>query len=304
MQKLLGAISITIAFLTVGTLAIKNSTEPPVQYNFFDGSSSYDRMPIVLTPYTVYATQVAPIEERSQEVRQWLAPSLKISVSGASGSGTIVYYDHKSNWAYIQSCGHLWDGNMSAQEGAVRKVRCTVITWYKNSRKLSQPKEYEAFVIYWSNTRGKDCSLIKFQPDWEPECFPIGAEGLTIAEGTSLHSMGCDAGREVAHYNVRAVGDRGMDFITTQNSPRPGRSGGGLVNDDGYYVGICWGTSDKSGAGIGYFTPLRTVREMNRLNGYGWINDGSSSLARKIPILDRNNPQGRYPLDYIPLPLR
>jgi hypothetical protein len=304
MKKLLGAVSITVALLTGGLVVLQQTPEPPVQHNFIRQKSIIDRMPIVDSPYTIYSTQLAPVEQRGPEVRQWLAPSLKISVSGASGSGTIVYYDNQKNIAYVQSCGHLWDGNMSAEEGIRRRVKCVVIAWYHNDVKLSQPKEYNADVIYWSNTRGRDCSLLKFQPDWKPEFFPLGPSELAIAEGTRLHSMGCDGGREVAHYDVRAVGERSVDFITTENSPRPGRSGGGLVNDNGFYVGICWGTSDKSGNGIGYFTPLRTVREMNRINGYGWLNDQGGSIARKIPILDRNNSQGKYPLDYIPLPLR
>ena len=92
-----------------------------------------------------------------------------------------------------------------------------------------------------------------------------------------------------------------MNVITTENSPRPGRSGGGLMSED-YYVGICWGTTDLSGSGNGLFTPLKVVRELNEKNGYGWLNDVSISLARKLPIVDRNNPQGQYPPDYIPLP--
>ena len=42
----------------------------------------------------------APIEQRGIEFRKWLAPSVKIAVSGGSGSGTIVYYDNLKNIAY------------------------------------------------------------------------------------------------------------------------------------------------------------------------------------------------------------
>ena len=75
-----------------------------------------------------------------------------------------------------------------------------------------------------------------------------------------------------------------------------------LTNDDGYFVGVCWGTSDYSGNGNGYFTDLKILREFNEENGFGWLNDIGHSLAREIPIIDRNNPQGRYSKDYIPLP--
>jgi len=61
-------------------------------------------------------------------------------------------------------------------------------------------------------------------------------------------------------------------------------------------------TTNKAGLGNGLFTPLKTIREYNAKNGYGWLNDVGINIARRIPIVDRNNPQGIYPKDYIPLP--
>lgn len=265
-----------------------------------------DNMPLVEDdPYAAMAYGGAPIEQRGPEVRKWLAPGLKIRVSNASGSGTIVFHDPKDGYAYVQSCGHLWNGNMTAEEGRRRNVRCKVITWYHNQEKLGSPKEYPAEVLYYSNDRGRDVSLLRFKPDWKPDFFPIAPENYQFKEGMHLHSVGCDGGREIAHYDVIYVGTRGgqwPDIVTTKNSPRPGRSGGGLTSSDGYYVGICWGTTDFNGGGNGFFTPLKTLRIYNEQNGFGWLNEVDHGLARKIPIIDRNNPQGKYPRDYIPLP--
>jgi hypothetical protein len=122
-----------------------------------------------------------------------------------------------------------------------------------------------------------------------------------------LHSVGCDGGREIAHYDVRYIGTQttpngdSFDLVTTENSPRPGRSGGGLSTDQ-YYVGICWGTSNRNGNGNGFFTPLSVIHEFNEKNGFGWLNEVGYSWARLIPIVDRNNPQGKYPNDYVPIP--
>ena len=272
---------------------------------------SIDNMPLVEDdPYAAIAYGGLPVEQRGPEVRKWLAPGLKIRVSGASGSGTIMYHNPEDGYAYVQSCGHLWSGNMSAEEGLKRNLTCKVITWYHNEQKLSSEKEYPAEVLYYSNDRGRDISLLRFKPDWKPNFFPIAPEDYQFREGMHFHSVGCDGGREIAHYDVIYVGMRGgggsqwLDLVTTKNSPRPGRSGGGLSSSDGYYVGICWGTSDFNGGGNGFFTPLKTIREYNERNGYGWLNDVGHSLARKIPIQDRNNPQGSYPRDYIPLPNR
>lgn len=260
-------------------------------------------MPVLPAPQLAHLVSSAPIEQRGAEFRRWLAVSLKIKVSSGSGSGTIVYFDPASKYAYVQSCGHLWSGNMSAEEGSRRNLKCSVVTWYHNSAKLDREREYDADVIYYSNTRGHDCSLVRFKPDWVPGYFPIGPADIKLPEDSALHSLGCDGGREVAHYTVKVVGPRFGDLITNENSPRPGRSGGGLMTDE-YFVGVCWGTSVTSGEGIGYFTPLKTVRDLNERNGYGWLNNVGVRWANQIPIVDRNGPQGKYPKDYIPFPDR
>jgi hypothetical protein len=259
-------------------------------------------MPIVRdAPYTQLAHGGFPKEERGIEVRKWLSAGVKISVRGASGSGTIVYFDSESGYAYVQSCGHLWSGNMTAEEGEKRKLTCDVITWYHNEEKLAEPKKYPAEVLYYMNDRGKDCSLLRFKPDWFPKYFAISPKDFKFVKNKYLHSVGCDGGREIAHYRIRVLGESGPDVITTENSPRPGRSGGGLMTED-YFVGICWGTTDIQGNGNGLFTPLKVLRKLNEENGYGWLNDVGLNWARQIPILDRNNPQGDYNPDYIPLP--
>jgi hypothetical protein len=265
-----------------------------------------DDMPLVdEEPFMV--SDKPPDEQRGPEYVKWMKTGVKIMVSRASGSGTIVYFDPQSGEAYVQSCGHLWNGNMTAEEGKTKNITCQVQTWYHNETKLPQPATYPASVIFYSNTRGQDCSLLKFKPDWIPDYYPIGPDNFVFQPNMNLHSVGCDGGREIAHYTIMVVGMRTVsgewqDVVTAQNSPRPGRSGGGLMSDDGYYVGICWGTSDYSGTGNGYFTPLKTIRYFNQANGYGWLNDVGVSLARQIPIVDRNNPQQRYPHNYIPLP--
>jgi hypothetical protein len=261
-------------------------------------------MPLVQNdPFAYLAKGYMPIEQRNDQYSKWLSVGVKIVVSGASGSGTIIYYNEIDGYAYIQSCGHLWDGNMSAQDGKNRMITCKIITWYHNV-KLDSPKTYSAEVLYYSNNKGRDCSLLRFKPDWTPEYFPIAPEDFEFLTNTRFHSVGCDAGSEVANYDVKYVGMRGdqwPDLVTTENSPRPGRSGGGLMSDH-FYVAICWGTSAFDGGGNGFFTPLKTLREYNKINGYGWLNEVGYSLARQIPIIDRNNPQKQHPKDYIPLP--
>jgi len=243
-------------------------------------------MPLVLdtNPLTANKLYGDPRPQRDVEYREYLCASLKISVSGASGSGTIVYYDHEKNEAYVASCGHLWSGSRDAKD-IKSPVTCKVITWYHNDEKLKEPKSYPAEVLFWSNNSGFDTSLLKFKPDWVPNYFPIAPEDYKLEEGMHLHSCGCDHAEEVAHYDVEVVGYEGKNLVTKLNSPRPGRSGGGLMSDDGFYVGTCWGTSDTSGNGVGYFTTLKAITTVYTRNDYKWLLEvGPSGVARQIPM--------------------
>jgi hypothetical protein len=240
-----------------------------------------------------------PNEQRDERYARFLSASVKISVNGSAGSGTICYYDSSSGWAYVASCGHLWSGSRSYGDGLQEKAR--VIVWRHNEARLEEPREYDAEVLFWSNERGYDSSLLRFKCDWKPEYFPI-SYNFNLKKGDILNSMGCDGGREVARYEVRFVEKRNIDIITELNSPRPGRSGGGLITNGGELVGICWGTSDTSGKGIGYFTPFSSIKAVFSKNNHGWLLKVKRN-AETVPIIDWDRPGTKYEGAFIPLPL-
>jgi hypothetical protein len=273
------------------------------------GASDNDvaRMPLVQdgSPRTASLKTDQPLAQRGVEFRRFLSPSVKIRVSNASGSGTIIYYDKVTKEAYVASCGHLWNGTRLSDDLRRNPVSCEVVVWYHNNIKLKRPKVYNAQVLFWSNDRGYDTSLLKFKTDWNPSYFPIAPKNHLIPENSHQHSTGCDDGSEVAHYDVVIDELRGVDLITKYNSPRPGRSGGGLLDDAGYYIGTCWGTSNYDGSGIGYFTPLSAIHKIFNKNGYGWLLDVNLfGSAREIRILDRFDFDRRFPKSYIPIPSR
>ena len=260
-----------------------------------------DKMPIMEKTPNGFAGS-APIEQRGPEFRKFLSASVKISVNKASGSGTIVYFDPKQNLAYVASCGHLWDGIMSVEEGKQRNITCEIITWYHNEKKLTTPAKYDARVIFYSYIEGQDTSLIVFSPDWQPDYFPIGP--VNYQYKLHAHSCGSDGGNETAHYDVEIIGiNEKNHLLTKQNSPRPGRSGGGLMDEE-YYIGTCWGTQYKDGSGVGFFTPLSVIhRFWGKQAGYEFLLH-QNGFARQIPVNDRNRPQGIYTPEYILLPGR
>lgn len=238
-------------------------------------------------------------EQRDEKYWPLLRSSVKIAVQASSGSGTICHYDESTGWAYVISCGHLWSGNKRYESNKPSKAK--VIVWYKESSRMESSVAYEAEALFWSNTRGKDVSLLRFKPDWNASFAPIARDFLP-KEGETLNSMGCDGGKEVARYEVVVKQIKGIDLITTRNSPRPGRSGGGLLTDDCRLVGVCWGTSDpSSGDGIGYFTPLVAIVEVFEENEHSWLLNSVFS-ALEIPVLDHDNPSSKYDRHFVPTP--
>ena len=87
------------------------------------------------------------------------------------------------------------------------------------------------------------------------------------------------------------LGIEGADLVSEQNSPRPGRSGGGLMDDNGYYIGTCWGTQYRDGTGKGYFTPLSVIHKFwSKQAGYNFLLEQKQIIgnAKQIKINDRS----------------
>lgn len=217
----------------------------------------------------------SPTPERGQQYIRYLAPSVKVTARAdgylSSGSGTIIAYDPIQNEAYVISCGHIWNESKTYTELQKIPLHAEITTWYHNETKLTAPKVYNAKVLFCNRTRGYDISLLKFKPDWKPDFISVAAMNTHLSTGIKLHSIGCDHGTEVAHYYVEFVELRNLDLITKYNSPRSGRSGGGLVSDEGLLVGVCWGTSELSGDGTGFFTSLPGIYRVFKDNGFQWI---------------------------------
>ena len=264
---------------------------------FFNCNVSFAQ-DMVHKPILIEGSEKIPVmhEQRDERYVKFLSASVKISVNGSAGSGTICYYDQESGFAYVISCGHLWNGDKSYDPKNMGEAKITI--WYQNDVKLNEPKSYDAQVLFWSNQRGFDSSLVRFKPDWKPDYFPISSN-FEVSKGMDLHSMGCDGGHEVARYGVRVKEYIRPDILTELNSPRPGRSGGGLLSDD-ELVGICWGTSDTvSGEGTGYFTPLDSIRVVFAKNKHEWL---LNVKKRGYPVYDWDNPSRKYDMHFVPVP--
>jgi len=284
-----------IFLMALMPISLKAEEQAPLPVNW------QDTKPVIDIPF--FKTNLKPgWEERDVKYRRWLACSVRVTAyNGGGGSGTICYYDATNNWAYVISCGHLFPrGYKSAEAYKKNPGVKKIMTWYHNDKKLSEPKSYKAEVLCHTWDGIYDVSLMRFKPDWKPWTCKIAPKDFKLVKGQYYHSCGCDGLREVAHYSVKFEQERNAkgvtEVLTTQNSPRGGRSGGGVFSDDHQLLFIC----SRGGSGWGYWSSLLQIHKFLNAEGFKFVLDGS--LARKVPIKDRQNPDKKYSEDFIPLP--
>ena len=276
-------------------------------FSFSSLTIAQEVKPVIELPYGYRQSAGAGWEERGPSVAKWLIPTVLVS-NVRSGSGTIVYYDSQNNYAYVISCGHLFSrGRGSIEYYRKNPQQVYVEVFYKGQYKLESGKRYvgEVMCHVWGDDSSSiyDCSLIRFKPDWKGVvCAPIAPLDFQYMSGTWYHSTGCDNKSDTAHYLVACIHEQtngGVTEILTQNNaPRGGRSGGGLFSENGELIGIC----SRGGGQMGYWTSLKQIYRFLKEEDCTFVLTGQ--LARKIPVVDRNNPQGRYAKDYVLLPGR
>jgi hypothetical protein len=107
----------------------------------------------------------------------------------------------------------------------------------------------------------------------------------------------------VAHYLVKYSQPNTRngieELICVENSARGGRSGGGLLSNERLLVGI---TSRSDRISTSYYSSHKQIHKFLKEEGFEFVLVMPNDFAREIPIIDRNNSQGKYPKDYIPLP--
>jgi hypothetical protein len=206
-----------------------------------------------ISNYIKVVAQTPPEPQRDDAVKKFLIPSLCIYNNGIIGSGTICYYDAKNNVAYVLSCAHLF----YAENNNV-----IVEAFYHNDKKLTTPKKYVGEIVAIKiDGYEDDIAVVKFTPDWKPVYFPISKITYRYRYNSVLNSVGCDTNSEVANYYVKVYNLKTSFLITYENSPRPGRSGGGLITNDGFIVGICARTDAVDGTGRGYYVHIVTIHK-------------------------------------------
>jgi S1-C subfamily serine protease len=190
-----------------------------------------------------------------------LNASVRLRVDDASGhafgTGTII--DAREGEALIITCGHLFRETKGQVPPAVEMFEVTA----GGVRSVCQ---VEGKVISYDLER--DVALVAIRPGRPVIVAPVAPPRTAIQRGDRVTSVGCSNGQDPTPLASRITTlDRyqGPPNIEATGAPVEGRSGGGLFNQDGQLIGICF-AADKEG-NEGLYAALRAIHdELNACN--------------------------------------
>jgi hypothetical protein len=253
--------------------------------------------PQITPQQTAPAVQPNPLTDES--VFKYLETTVRILKEGSLpsswfGSGGIVWYD--GEYAYVQTCAHIFYRDYNVKT-------CGVQIFYKDGEKLSQSLVYAAEVL--GVNPKDDISFLKFKPDFAVPYFRIAPKNYNLQQGATVWSSGFDqcmnylatykmtyngyVERDMGQFHCAKCGQTHSynKNLMSVGPPgcRSGRSGGPLVSDDGYTIGICSRADDvKTGTGQGYFVDYLSVHEYLHSLGLDFIIDGKTKVLRDLKV--------------------
>jgi thiol-disulfide isomerase/thioredoxin len=185
-----------------------------------------------------------------------LSSSVRLRVDDAEGlsHGTGTVIDAREGEALVITCGHLF--RQSKGKGPV-----TIDLFEASGNGLHVVDKVQGEVILYDLER--DVALVSFRPS-RPVCVAAVAPPRTpVSRGDRAASVGCSNGQDPTVMATRVTWlDRyqGPPNIETSGAPVEGRSGGGLFNDKGELIGVCFAADYEGNKGL--YAGLDSIHEM------------------------------------------
>jgi hypothetical protein len=245
-------------------------------------STSFSLQPVTKQPITKRSAPIpTPIEPESPqpladptEVARRATVRIRVDepTSQAFGTGTIIHA-HESE-ALVLTCGHLF-------RGLSGNPRISVELFDRG-----ETVAYPANLIHFE-AADKDIGLIAFQPDRPVSCAPISRNAQGLGEGVRVFSIGCDNGNAPSRRDSRVTKLNrylGAPNIEVAGMPVQGRSGGGLFNETGELIGVCYAADHEWNEGL--YTGLEIIHEQIAKLGLDSLHPSAPSagvLADRTP---------------------
>jgi hypothetical protein len=154
------------------------------------------------------------------------------------GTGTII--DSFQGEALVLTCGHLFRESQG-------KAPITVETFFGG-----QIQKYTATLIDFQ-AKEVDIGLLSFRP--VQEIAPVKLIPITkkLSEGQRVFSIGCDRGAPPSRIDSQVSKLNrymGPPNVEVTGQPVEGRSGGGLFDDQGQLIGVCYAADPSLNEGL------------------------------------------------------
>jgi thiol-disulfide isomerase/thioredoxin len=208
-----------------------------------------------------------------------LSCSVRLTAEDAQGrshgTGTII--DAREGEALIITCGHLF--RESKGQSPVK-----VELYESGPQGVRVSDTLQGRVVSYDLER--DVAFVSIRPS-RPVCVAaVAPERTNIAKGDLAASVGCSNGDDPTVMSTRiTMLDRyqGPPNIEASGAPVEGRSGGGLFNEQGQLVGVCYAADYEGNRGL--YAGLESIHEELARLGLKdvFAKSGAAALAGNTP---------------------
>jgi S1-C subfamily serine protease len=197
----------------------------------------------------------AETELSADDYSHQLASSVRLRVDDAAGhaygTGTII--DARSGQALVITCGHLFRESQGKTPIIVELFEAVPGGVRMTGRVPAQLISYDL---------NREVALVGIWPNRPVSVAKIASRGSQVERGDRVVSIGCSNGKDPTVLASRITSlDRyqGPPNVEASGAPVEGRSGGGLFNEQGELIGVCFAADYEGNEGL--YAALESIHD-------------------------------------------
>jgi S1-C subfamily serine protease len=203
----------------------------------------------------------------------------------AYASGTII--DSREGQALVITCGHVF-------RDSAGKAPLNVEIFELVPGGIRAAGQVPAQLVHYDLER--DLALVGIWPTRPVTIAAVAPEGAAIERGDRAVSVGCSRGDDPTALATRITTLDRYDAppnIEATGAPVQGRSGGGLFNDQGQLIGVCFAADYEGNEGL--YASLESIHAELTQNGLSEIYKRvAGGPSREAPVV-----RGQEPLENV-----